>query len=395
MADKNPYVLSSLDITMRRQYIGRSEAFDLLYQKIKRGEDIVIQGPEGTGKTQFLNCALNKSKRRELAQSGILVARMVFGISDDADTFFCAIADSLRIAIEILHDVRDEDTDATYCSLSASAEKLRKDTSTGKGYLGGMCAALTDEGYTGYVVIDGFEQFVNSRHITKEHHEVLRDFMANKKLRLIVATDYDFNISTLPKEAAGSLLLQKFSGHEISLNGLSPDECTAFLNTMGNANDFSEVERSKLFILSGGVPKLLCVAANHALEQKNRGETVDWKRVRQDSRRTLSELFARWTKHLNQAEVDLLKNRAKKGDLEPIAISKEENCLDLLKKRGLIRDSQSELDVNLRDMYPIVSVLFRDYCRENTLEAYHDNTMPAPAQCRKSASRRASPWRTP
>ena len=94
MVDLNPYALRSRDITERCLYYGRDYEFEDLYRKIQNGQNTVIMGPRGIGKSQFLNCAFNEEKRKELAEEKILVSKLYNGIGENADAFFRAVASS-------------------------------------------------------------------------------------------------------------------------------------------------------------------------------------------------------------------------------------------------------------------------------------------------------------
>lgn len=389
MTDLNPYTLRSRDITERNLYVGRDRQFDGdakfigLYQKIRNGQNTVIMGPRGIGKSQFLNCAFNEEKRKELAKEKIFVSRLYNGISDDADTFFRAVAGSLIDDADILLELDDANALRTYKALQIKAEILQDRNSKGQGCLGSLCKFFMSKGYTAYVVIDSFEQFVNSRHITKEHHNVLRNFLANTTLRLVVATDFDFNNSTLPKDAAGSLLLQLFSNNEITLPGLSLEESNRFLGLFGDESNFDNEERGYLYRLSGGVPSLLCKCAYYAYLQKSgssEANKIDWKQVTEQVLKSERELFENWTRHLDDKEIALLKDRAKGSGLASINKDEWGSAVDQLVKRGLILDLTYSDVIERRYMYPISSLMFMLYCSSpNTkLEAYCEESYHMP-----------------
>ena len=389
MTDLNPYTLRSRDITERSLYVGRDRQFDGdkqfegLYQKIRNGQNTVIMGPRGIGKSQFLNCAFNEEKRKELAKEKIFVSRLYNGISDDADTFFRAVAGSLIDDADILIELDDENALRTYKALQIKSEILQDRNSNGQGCLGSLCKFFMSKGYTAYVVIDSFEQFVNSRHITKEHHDVLRNFLANTTLRLVVATDFDFNKSTLPKDAAGSLLLQLFSNNEITLPGLSLEESNRFLGLFGDESNFDNEERGFLYRLSGGVPSLLCKCAYYAYLQKSGSsatDKIDWKQVTGQVLKSERELFENWTRHLDEKEIALLKDRAKGGGLASVNKDEWGSAVDQLVKRGLILDLTYSDVIERRYMYPISSLMFMLYCSSpNTkLEAYCEESSHMP-----------------
>lgn len=369
----NPYMLPARDMTDRKTYFGRDKQFEDLYYGVRNGKNTVVMGPHGTGKTQFLNCAFNEAKRLELAEERILVSRLYNGISGDPDAFFRAVAASLLDDADILLEV--EDQESVYSALTKKAKALRDTETNGQGYLEGLCKFFMRKGYTVYVVIDCFEQFVNSRHITKEHHNVLRNFLANTTLRLVVATDYDFNKSTLPREAAGSLLLQLFSGNELTLPGLTPEECGAFLASLSGREDFTPAEVMSLYHISGGVPQLLCQGAALAWEQKNRTGTLDgpgWNRVLHNLLASQRTLLEAWTRHLDAREIALLQDRAAGGQLAAINKDEWDGAVDRLLQRGLLRDLSDSKVIELRHMYPISAMTLALYCREETLEAFAD-----------------------
>lgn len=377
MADLNPYTLRAHDITERSLYVGRDRQFEDLYLKIRNGQNTVIMGPRGIGKTQFLNCAFNEEKRKELAEEKIFVSRLYNGISDDADTFFHAVAGSLIDDADIFLELDDENAQRTYKALHTKAQVLQDRKESGQGCLGSLCKFFMSKGYTAYVVIDSFEQFVNSRHIIKEHHDALRNFLANTTLRLVVATDFDFNKSTLPKDAAGSLLLQLFSNNEITLPGLSLNESNRFLGTFGIESDFDNEERELIYRLSGGIPYLLCKCAYYAYLQKSDSGVsgkINWKQVAVHLQESDQGLFETWARHLDEKEIALLKDRAKEGKLSSINKDEWDGAVDQLVKRGLLLDLSGSNVIEQRYMYPISSLLFMRYCGspDIKLEAYRE-----------------------
>ncbi len=383
MSNLNPYTLRARDITERSLYVGRDEQFEDLYLKIRNGQNTVIMGPRGIGKTQFLNCAFNEEKRKELAEEKIFVSRLYNGISDDADTFFRAVAGSLIDDADIFLELDDENTQRIYNALRTKAQALQDRKESGQGCLGSLCKFFMSKGFTAYVVIDSFEQFVNSRHIIKEHHDALRNFLANTTLRLVVATDFDFNKSTLPKDAAGSLLLQLFSNNEITLPGLSLNESNRFLGTFGNESDFDNEQRGLLYRLSGGIPYLLCKCAYYAYLQKcDSGATgkINWKQVTVHLQESERELFENWARHLDEKEIALLKDRAKEGEHASINKDVWDGAVDQLVNRGLLLDLSGSNVIEQRYMYPISSVMFKLYCSSPTtkLEAYCEESSHMP-----------------
>ena len=383
MADLNPYTLRSRDITERSLYYGRDYQFEDLYRKIQNGQNTVIMGPRGIGKSQFLNCAFNEEKRKELAEGKILVSRLYNGIGEDADAFFRAVASSLIDDADILLELDNDNALKTYNALQTKAKSLQDRNESGQVRLGSLCKFFMSRGFTVYVVIDCFEQFVNSRHNTEEHHDVLRNFLVNTTLRLVVATDYDFSKSTLPKEAAGSLLLQLFPGNEITLSGLSIEECARFLESFGKKSDFDNEEIQLLYRLSGGIPYLLCKCAYFAYLQKMASSStikIDWKQITEQLLESECGLFEDWAKHLDQKEISLLKDRARDGVLASIDKDEWDSAVDQLVKRGLILDLSYSDVIERRYMYPISSLMFKLYCSSpNTkLEAYCEESSHMP-----------------
>ena len=383
MVDLNPYALRSRDITERCLYYGRDYEFEDLYRKIQNGQNTVIMGPRGIGKSQFLNCAFNEEKRKELAEEKILVSKLYNGIGENADAFFRAVASSLIDDADILLELDNDNALKTYNALQKKAKSLQDRNESGQVRLGSLCKFFMSRGFTVYVVIDCFEQFVNSRHNTEEHHDVLRNFLVNTTLRLVVATDYDFNKSTLPTEAAGSLLLQLFPGNEITLSGLSIEECARFLESFGRKSNFDDEEIELLYRLSGGIPYLLCKCAYFAYLQKMDSRStskIDWKQITEQLLESEHGLFEDWAKHLDQKEISLLKDRARDGVLSSINKDEWDSAVDQLVKRGLILDLSYSDVIERRYMYPISSLMFKLYCSSpNTkLEAYCEESSHMP-----------------
>lgn len=336
----NPYQeRSGRHIYRRSQYFGQDEAFSEMERKIRKCLNTVILGPEGMGKTEFLNCLFNRERRMRLAlEERVLVSMCAYPTAlEEKEEIYAVFSGAIRAAADILEEIDALRTD--YEGIQKSAEKKRREMTGEADYLQQLCQNIADREFQIILVMDQFEGFANSPHVLVDHHDILRQLLVSGQLRMIVATDYDFNMNTLPPNVSGSYLLQMFAGNEVVLRPLDQNACRDFLENISGREDFSEQELENLRLLSGGIPELLRLCACHAWQYKQLG-TLDasWEQVREESAREAAPMMRRWLKLLDEKEAAFLRelSQSESGVL-PISASYRENCAPLLKKRGLIR----------------------------------------------------------
>lgn len=341
-----------------KHYAGRKAAQEELIEKLRKGVNTVVMGVEGVGKSALLGSVFTTEYCRRMAlEEHILVNQISYQTDLATEDIYYFFADSVRDAAENLADCGEE---ALYEDIKNRADQYKKENSTPQGYFQKICKYIHSKGYCVVLVIDQFERFTSSKHVLAEHHDVMRNVLVEKNLCFVVATDYDFDKEALPQNASGSLLLQLFAGHEISLKGLDREECEVFLCGISGADDFTPEELGKLFRLTGGIPHLLCRAAYYALEQKEAGEDISWRDVKESVLRDCGGLMDRWLGILTTQETELLGELA--GQIEdavPVRVDLRDGAVPLLLKRGLI--------VDLGDnCYDFNSRLFQDYCIQHS-----------------------------
>ena len=363
----NPYQeKSGKHIYRRAQYFGQDEAFRDMERKIKRCLNTVLLGPEGIGKSEFLNCLFNRERRMQLAlEERVLVSMFAYPTAlEEKDEIYAVFSGAVRAAADILEEI--DELRGDYLSLQKAAEKKRREMTGEADYLQQLCQCIADREYQVILVVDQFEEFVNSTHVLVDHHDILRQLLVSGQLRMIVATDYDFNMNTLPPNVSGSYLLQMFAGNEVALRPLDHDNCRNFLERLSGEADFSDAELGNLIALSGGIPELLRLCACSAWNYKQAGQLdVSWEQVRAESARAAAPMIRRWMKFLDDREAALLRelSESENGTLL-VPASQRENCVPLLKKRGLIQSVDGD------DWYvSFNSVLLWDCCVDEPPES--------------------------
>lgn len=364
----NPYEgISARRITRRNRYTGQQAAFRKLDRNVRNCVNTVILGPEGIGKSDFLNCYFNASFCRRLAsEERILISRFTYPTAlEEREEIFGSFAGAVLAAADYLEE-QDEECRDDYIRIRKRAEQKRKDAAGNEEYLQRLCGICRDLDYQVILVVDQFEGFVNSPHVLPDHHNILRQLLVSSQLQMVVATDYDFNKNTIPKNASGSYLLQMFSGedHEVVLTPFTEKECGQYLELISRSRDFEEEEIAALRALSGGIPVFLRRCAYYALEwKKQEALNSHWDDVRIRAYEDSKEIIGRWLKYLDDKEAALLTMLAGEGEGRAPEEYRE-GCLPLLKKRGLLSvspDAQTDWDVCLN------SVLLWDYCTSHTL----------------------------
>lgn len=339
-----------------KHYAGRKAAQEELIEKLRKGVNTVVMGVEGVGKSALLGSVFTPEYCRRLVleeEEPILVNQISYQTDLANGDIYYFFADSVRDAAEILADCGKK---ALYEDIKSRADQYKKENSTPQGYFQRICKYIHSKHCHVVLVIDQFERFTSSKNVEKDHHDVMRNVLVDKNLCFVVATDYDFDKEALPKNASGSLLLQLFAGHEIPLKGLDQEECGIFLRGISGGDDFTPEELGKLSRLTGGIPHLLCRAAYYALEQKEAGEDISWRDVKESVLRDCGGLMDRWLGILTTQETELLGELA--GQIEdavPVRVDLRDGAVPLLLKRGLIVDLGD-------DCYNFNSRLFQDYC---------------------------------
>lgn len=341
-----------------KHYTGRKGAQEELIEKLRNKVNTVVMGVEGVGKSALLSSVLTTEYCRQAAlEEHILINQISYPTDLATEKIYHFFAESVRDAAEILDDCGET---ALYENIMDRARRYREENSQPQGYFQRICKYIRRKGYFVVLVIDQFERFTSSKHVLAEHHDVMRNVLADKNLCFVVATDYDFDKESLPQNASGSLLPQLFAGHEIPLKGLDREECGLFLRGVSGRDDFTPDELGKLSRLTGGIPVLLCRAAYYALAQKETDGDIFWRGVKESVLRDCGSLMDRWLGILAPQEAELLGELA--GQIEeavPVSADLRDGAVPLLLNRGLI--------VDLGDhCYDFNSRLFQAYCIQHS-----------------------------
>ena len=220
-----------------------------------------------------------------------------------------------------------------------------------------------------------------------EHHDLLCGMLNDDKLQLIVATNYDFNETSLPVGTRNSKLLTRLSPHSIRMTPLSVDACKKLLDRIAENEDvdfrFTEEQVQVLHSVSGGIPLLLHTAAKHAFEVLHEDESDFAEEVLSRALPDALALLKHWCKVTPENQLDLLETLTENREL-----SEEKNtAANALLERGLLNKSFI-LGRNDRRIpaegYTYNSGLFRAFCshREWLDEVLEKNPLrkePAPA----------------
>lgn len=335
-------------------YVDRRAARQELTKKLLSGINTAVMGVEGVGKSSFLRSVFTPEFSKRMAvEKHILINQINYPTDLATENIYNFFAEAVRDAAEILDYCGKKEV---HQNIMEQAKRYRAENIEPQNYFQRICKYMYTTGYIVVLVIDQFERFTSSKYVLAEHHDVMRNVLIDKNLCFVVATDYDFNKGSLPKNSSGSLLLQLFAGHEILLKGLSREESSLFLHQISGREDFTPKELDCLLELTGGIPTLLCRAACYALTQKQKEGIICWSGVTKSTLRDCGGLMERWLGILPPQEADMLNTMA--GQIEsavPISADLRDGAAPLLLNRGLI--------VDLGDnCYNFNSHLFQEYC---------------------------------
>lgn len=251
---KSPSPLRHRD---RERWIRTPETWNKLEELVKRGENTVILGVEGSGKTTLLNMFFNPQYCSQSAASGKLIFFADLSETEDGNDLCCYLIGQLQAA------ARKHLPETDSAELERTLSGMHQETAKRKFIL--ACECLYDQGYTLLLVMDGFENFVSSPNITQDQHDMLRSLLDKDILRCVVATNYDLEQTSLPKDIQGSLYLQKFQ-QKITLGGFSLEAATEFVGRCIPAEDPVQLDAKKikyLHTVTGGIPLLFELSASH------------------------------------------------------------------------------------------------------------------------------------
>jgi len=352
-------------VEMSRLY-GRNWDVNALWNSIEEGNDVLLLGPEGVGKSSLLQCAMSTEYRRRMAQErGILITRPFdYPVKLENEKVFPFLVDQVTLSLSVLPE-----SDEERISQRISREKGR--FSDSKELFTSVINMMYDrEQYRIVLVIDNFERFTSSPEVTMDQHETMRDLLEKGYLRFVVATNYDLSKDSLPQGIKGSYLLQKFMGSEQKVAGISMDHAYDMLTRMGGTEMDSLSDR--LWEMTGGIPALLIRAAGEACDLMETTPAKEWReehwarvsdRVYEAGKLTLKH----WCGMMTEPLVATLKEI-----LEKKGVCQDVGRAGMLVNRGLIREARSG-----GGRYEFVNALLERYVREGNVEPT-DMNPPAP-----------------
>lgn len=300
----NPFI-GQEDICSVEALIGREEQIKMLRSFAKRRTDSVLFGPEGCGKTALLNSVFSVDYRMEQAKTGLLVHVGEFPVGMTGEDAYGYFADAIRSAVEILEFCGREEKQKMILD---ALDRVRADSK--KSRFDQFLAKIEINGFRILFVLDNFENFTSSPEIKAEHHDLLCGMLNNHRMQLIVASNYDFNSTSLPSGIRNSLLLSRLSPNRIDLEPLNAKQCEACLvqileNSFCDFR-FTSQQVEELWQISGGIPLLLNMAARWAFDALQCGDG-NW--VVTTREKTLEEalpLLKRWCKIMPEDQLALL-----------------------------------------------------------------------------------------
>lgn len=291
---KSPSPLKPRNRKDQSRWICPQSAWNKLEEYVENEVNAVIMGVEGSGKSTLLNWFFSDVFCEKAARE----KKLIF-FADLSDTFsgpeLCDhLTKQLKKAAQQYLPVNAQQ--ALEESLAESAQTNRSEKTT----FINACESLNTKGleYTMLLVMDGFERFVSSPHMTQDQHDMLRSLLDRDIMRCVVATNYDLEESSMPEDVAGSLYLQKFQD-KIIMRGFSEAEATAFIRTRLNPDDavkFSDRHISFLQELTGRIPLLYEMAASYIYDELEEKGSIDAKDIRSKVHDAAVTTMRRWCK---------------------------------------------------------------------------------------------------
>lgn len=349
------------NVEILEELVGRQEQISKLRGFLRKKNNAALFGPENSGKTALLNSFFNADYRKEMAKAKTLIYVGDFPTDLDGEKAYAFFVGAIRTAISIMEfcGMRDEMNMLLYSldDVKAETNKSRFDSYLNK---------INNAGYRIIFVLDNFENFTSSPAIKTEHHDLLCGLINDFKLQLVVATNFDFNETSLPEGTRNSLLLTRLDPNSVVMTGFTPEQCRTFLDKVLEEEyvefRFSDDQVCFLHELTGGFPLLLNNAAKHAFNALNSGDADNWEQItRENTMKEAVPLFKRWCKVTPDEQLDLLANLP-----ERVALwDRDLVTAGLLEKRGLLlRDFEVRRDGRhiKKDGYIYNCGLFRAFC---------------------------------
>lgn len=355
----NPYN-GQITIDALEKIMDREDQTDELRMYIQKRSNAALFGPEGSGKSTLLQCFFSIDYRKQMARERTLIYLGKFPKNKSGEDVYGFFADSIRNAVTILQlcGMRDTMNDIlnSLNNIIYDSKQSRFDQ-----YLD----TIIMNGYRMVFVLDNFENFTSSVDVKAEHHDLLCGMLNDHKLQMIVATNFDFNATSLPRGMKNSTLLSRLSPNTVYMTPLSQTSCETLLKQTamdyGCKFCFSEEQNQFIYDLSGGIPLLLNMAARYTFEAVSNGQEENWEQETiKNVLRDAGPILKRWCKIMPREQLDLLKDLQKKGN----SLSDDEDTLaTALLKRGILeKNSPSNCEKSV-GTYRYNSGLLGEFCQ--------------------------------
>ena len=214
---------------------GRQDDFRLLEEKLRDARQcIILLGPRGVGKSTLLNSFFSPEYRLRAARENrqLFTAPARYPAHMTYNEVYAFFSDMIvQACLWALPACGEAET------LAALQNELlsRSYMSTGAAKMQSLVGLLHRQGWAVSLVLD------------------------QKGLRLVAATDYDLDATSLTSEGVGSLLIQKFGAGNMTLRGLDREAFLQLGRGLEEARGLpalSDKELSAAWQISGGLPVL-------------------------------------------------------------------------------------------------------------------------------------------
>lgn len=353
---------------------GRQDDFRLLEEKLRDARQcIILLGPRGAGKSTLLNSFFSPEYRLRAARENrqLFTAPARYPAHMTYNEVYAFFSDMIvQACLWALPACGEAETLAALQSELLSRSYM----STGAAKMQSLVGLLHRQGWAVSLVLDNFELFTSSREVKREHHGVMNELVDQKGLRLVAATDYDLDATSLTSEGVGSLLIQKFGAGNMTLRGLDREAFLQLGRGLEEARGLpalSDKELSAAWQISGGLPVLGQEILRRFWAVRAGGENIA-PHLKECIDQTLEQsrhLMDTWCSGLTQAQREVLRELQAGCDSRPhINTEAWEQAAAALANRGLLSHTQEGYDYN--------SLLFQRYC-ENCLSP---SLQPAPTE---------------
>ena len=328
----NPFLTNFED-----QPFGRAREIEEIRKRVDARSLTAIQGVEGIGKTAILKAAFDRDFRIQKAREKVLISAVTeFPPELKDDEIYQHFTDTVIKSVRILSLC---DAESEMNAILSECEQLRTQAPFPASAFESVIEAIHFRGYHIVIVVDNFERFTTSYDVTLKHHETLRRMLSMSQY--IVATNYDLNQDSLPKEVSSSLYMMNFSGHELLIGGWSYLQTEGFIKEQlkNSTIQFSPALCDKLYGATGGIPKLVKWAGQYAYDyiEKNGSEDgLQFVALYNDQK--VQTLLQHWSRMFSKAQIAELKKllTAQQNPLNKM----EDAVLTSLQSRGILTHVQ-------------------------------------------------------